>query len=75
MLCVVELYECITTEEAVMRRGISNEEIALGNYVEGRFAWLTRNLRRLKNPVPVKGAQGFFNLPTQTAQRVLMEIE
>lgn len=38
-------------------------ERALGDYSEGRFAWVTRNPVRLLEPVPWKGRQGFWNLP------------
>jgi len=37
-------------------------EHALGDYRAGRFAWTTNLLKRLKNPFPVKGKQGFFNV-------------
>lgn len=57
-VCVVELYECVPTLEVLP----SEMEEALGNYDSGRWAWLTRNLRWLKKPVPVKGRQGFFHV-------------
>ncbi len=34
-----------------------------GNYEPGRWAWLLRDIKPLIPPPPVKGAQGFFNLP------------
>ena len=34
-----------------------------GDYSPGRWAWLLRDVRPLIPPPPVKGAQGFFNLP------------
>jgi hypothetical protein len=34
-----------------------------GNYSAGRFAWATRNLRRLATPVKAKGAQGLREIP------------
>lgn len=34
-----------------------------GDYAPGRWAWLLRDPRPLKPCPPMKGAQGFFNLP------------
>ena len=34
-----------------------------GDYAPGRWAWLLRDVRPLIPPPPVRGAQGFFNLP------------
>jgi activating signal cointegrator 1 len=37
-------------------------EYDLGNYDEGRFAWKLDNVEPLKEPIPYKGSQGFFNV-------------
>ena len=34
-----------------------------GDYAPGRWAWLLSNVRPINPPAPVKGAQGFFDLP------------
>lgn len=34
-----------------------------GDYAPGRWAWLLRDIKPLTPPPPVKGAQGFFELP------------
>lgn len=34
-----------------------------GDYAPGRWAWLLRDVKPLIPPTPMKGAQGFFNLP------------
>lgn len=41
-----------------------------GNYQPGRFAWLTKDMRRLGSPVPVTGRQGLFNLPPEVEAAV-----
>lgn len=38
-------------------------ERAFGNYDPGRFAWQLEDVRRLAQPVPFRGAQGFFTVP------------
>lgn len=54
-LCVVELYDCRPMRYA-------DQEGACIEYNKGRWAWMLRNLRRIKTPFPVNGHQGFFNL-------------
>ena len=60
VLCVVDLDDCIPTSHASL--GLSIVERDLGNYQPGRFAWMTSNCRALREPMPVIGRQGLFNL-------------
>jgi activating signal cointegrator 1 len=71
-VCVIEVYDCIPTRlyHGATPLPISQLESALGNYTTGRFAWRTRNLRRLATPIPVAGKQGFFHLPPAAAEQV-----
>jgi hypothetical protein len=67
VLCVVELFECVKAEAFLSGKiELSDQEKNLGDYTYGRWIWRTRNLRRLKAPVPVIGHQGFFLLPPET---------
>jgi hypothetical protein len=70
VLCVVELYEVLKTENCGPPLKIGQVEAELGDYTPGRFAWLTRNCRRLETPVPVIGHQGFWMLPPETIELV-----
>lgn len=84
ILCVVEVYGCLSTN--FVRVGwleddapndalvVSEQEFAFGNYEPDRFAWLTRNCRRLPVPVPVTGRQGLFNLTGETLAKVMEQI-
>lgn len=69
ILCVVDLIDCV-------RIGPTNtpteDEREFGDYTPGRFAWITRNVRRPKAPIPWAGAQGLFEIPL--AIRELFEI-
>lgn len=64
-LCVVKLYDCVPTSfyHGAVPLKISHQEAIMGDYTPGRFAWLTGNLRRFKEPFPVKGHQGWFDIP------------
>lgn len=36
-------------------------ELAFGDYAEGRFAWVMKDVRRLPEPIPAKRKQGLWN--------------
>ena len=76
VLCVVELCEMIPTEHfhGATPLKISRGEAELGNYEPGRFAWVTKNLRVLKEPVPVIGRQGIWKLPPETEALVRAQL-
>ncbi len=43
---------------------LSAEERAFGDYSSGRWAWLLRNVQRLKEPIPAKGALSLWECDT-----------
>lgn len=67
-LCVVELYECI--DATIAHAFINDMERLLGNYAVGRWAWRTRDLRKLRVPVPVVGHQRLFELSPEESEAV-----
>jgi hypothetical protein len=62
-LCVVDLVNCIHTEELTL--GQIASEKAFGNFSPGRWAWQFENLYQLKKPFPVRGHQGFFEVDVE----------
>lgn len=60
ILAVVTLVDCVPTEK--IRDGLTRCERAMGNYSDGRFALVTKDLRRLKPGIPFLGSQGFKSL-------------
>ena len=61
-VCLVEVIDCVRVE--TIRDRLSQEELveyALGDYSDGRWAWLTRNTQTF-DPFPVKGKQGMFTV-------------
>jgi hypothetical protein len=58
LVAVADLVECHPTE--LIRSELSPVERSLGNYDDGRFAWVFENVRRFPEPVPMRGHQGFF---------------
>lgn len=49
---------------------ISATEESFGNYAPGRFGWIFSKVIGLNEPVPCKGAQGFFELSAEDATLV-----
>jgi hypothetical protein len=39
------------------------QEYAFGDYSPGRYAWLLSDVRRLRTPIPWRGAQGLRDVP------------
>ena len=37
------------------------QEMALGDWTPGRYAWELRNIKLLPEPIPAKGQQGLWN--------------
>jgi hypothetical protein len=81
VLCVVELYDCVPTEiltakgrddKSVPRMNLL--ESPFGNFNPGRYGWLTRNLRTLPHPVPVRGFQRIFNLREDIASGIKVQL-
>lgn len=81
-VCVVELYDCVQTQNFIKNaykallplRPLTQQEFEMGDYTPGRFAWLTRNLRRLHTPVPVIGRQGFWNLTPDVVAKIAVQM-
>jgi activating signal cointegrator 1 len=72
-VCIVEVYDCQPTSffHGAVPLKLSQQEAMMGDYTPGRFAWLTRNCRRFKQPFPVTGRQGFFNVPDELVNKAL----
>lgn len=75
VLCVVDVVDCIPTPILVPRYYdgppmITPKEKAFGDYSQARYGIITENLRRLKEPIPIKGKQGIFDIPDFDYERV-----
>lgn len=58
-VCIVNLVDCVPVEK--IRCTLSPLELALGNYDDGRFAWVTEFMHYIEKPIPMKGKQGFWH--------------
>ena len=50
---------------------ITEQEEMFGNYAPKRFGWIFDQIVALPEPVPCKGAQGFFEVPDDLSQVAL----
>lgn len=55
---VVQVINCTDTERA--RTYLSEQELAFGDFSDGRFAWMTVGVRRLATPIPCSGHLGLW---------------
>lgn len=58
-----------------IRDRLSLEERHFGDYTDGRYAWLLENVRPLRQPIEVRGAQGLWDweCPEALLQSYLQE--
>ncbi len=62
-LGIVTLVNCFQATE--MHLPLSEKEEALGDFSWGRWVWVLQDPRRFKEPFPVRGQQGLFNIPDE----------
>ena len=66
IIAVVDLWNCYRIETAFAHKSmLSLNEYSFGDYSVGRYVWQTQNVKRLREPIPFKGKQGFFDVPDE----------
>jgi hypothetical protein len=71
-VCVADLVWVGPTEK--VRPIVSDREAALGDFSPGRFAWDLRNVRRFKEPWPVREQQGLFGVSDEKIEKHEYEV-
>jgi len=61
-LGIVNIVDCVKITESFINE-ISEEEYAFGNYTPGRYAIIADTFKPFATPIPMKGAQGLFDVP------------
>lgn len=81
IVCVVDLVDCITVpalpgmlEQFVPARFQTPDWQAFGNFKAGRVLWLCDNLRRLREPVKLKGRQNIWPLSPEVVDKIQKRI-
>jgi len=60
---IVGTVEIVGCKQITEENRPSGNERAFGDYTPGRFGWQARNPVRFAEPIPFRGAQGFFEVP------------
>ena len=60
VLAVGNLVDCKPITEEFIET-LSPEELLLGDYTIGRYAWIWEDIRPFKSPIIARGGQGFWN--------------
>ena len=58
IIAVCWLAACYRTED--IRDRLTKQELAFGDYSDGRWAWELTDVRRLTTPIPARGALGLW---------------
>ena len=74
IIAVCELTDVFPLIERAATFRLSEQERAFGDYSPGRFAWLLKNTRRLRDPIPYRGRQGLFTLDVATSDELRRRI-
>ena len=67
IVAVVKLIEIVSTNRVT----VSKKERAFGNYLSGRYAWKLEMVKCLDKPIPMNGAQGFFEVADDLIMRFM----
>lgn len=67
IVAVAMLYDCVPVED--VRDSISEQERILGDYSDGRWAWLLYKIESIE-PVPCRGSLGLWTVPDDVAAQV-----
>lgn len=62
LLAVTRIVDCVRTE-VILTELLGLPEEDFGDYSSGRFAFRTAGVRRLREPIPMKGALSIWKMP------------
>lgn len=70
LIAVGHLAECVRTEHGIRDAGL--QEIEFGDWSPGRYAWRIDNVWRFDRPIPIRGAQGLWDIPDDVAHAIVV---
>ena len=79
VVCLAHLQACRPTEywkagARIFGKGEREYELAFGDFRDGRFGWYFDQVKQLKQPVPCKGARGLWDVPTDLAAAIGVQL-
>lgn len=73
VVAVARVVACESTDVACRGRFATPQELMFGDYEPGRYAWHLRDVARLPQPIPAKGALGLWDWRDDATERWLIE--
>jgi len=70
-LAMVDIIACMPTHKAA-EMGLTPYEEKFGDYSIGRYFFMTDNLRRFPEPVPIKGQLGIFRIVNPDVESAIL---
>jgi hypothetical protein len=65
LIGMVNVVDCLPTQALRGDAAASDDDRECGDFAPDRFAWKRDEFRRFDQPIPYRGAQGFFNVPDE----------
>jgi activating signal cointegrator 1 len=62
---VVKVVACKPTVTLFKNAAANDDDLACGDFSEGRFAWEREEFSVLPQPIPYRGQQGMFSVPNE----------
>lgn len=62
VLTIVEMSDCIEIDPYLIQK-ISHMELAFGEWQPGGYAWQFDNVKKLREPLIIRGQQGLWKVP------------
>ena len=74
--CIVAVSKLVAVRPTeLMVATLDPEEIALGDYTPGRYAWMLDDIVKLRLPIPAKGARGLWDVTPETREQIIEATE
>lgn len=62
VLAIVDMVDCGEIDQSYINQ-MTEMELAFGEWQPGRYAWKFENVQKLREPLIVRGQQGFWKVP------------
>lgn len=72
---LVTVTGCMPTQEVLAYSKVTEKERRFGNWATGRFAWLCAEHKKLHQPIPWKGKQGFWHVPHSIVEQIEWDLD
>ncbi len=72
VVAIANLADCWHSESLRELLKGNDAELAFGDYSDGRYGFMCKEVRRLREPLPIKGALSIWKLPRPITEEMLI---